>query len=99
MGKTPEQVVDTCTENIGSGGICIILDDSFELFEDVALEIFIDDEKPLICTGTVVWVVKKHPVGKVQKVSFDTGIEFLNISQEDKKKIVRLVEKLLSSST
>lgn len=100
MGKNSAPVIDTYTENIGSGGICIVLDNAFELFEDVALELFLDGEqKALTCTGTVVWVVKRHPKDKGQKVRFDIGIEFLNISQDDKKRIVKLVEKLLSSVT
>ena len=100
LGKKLFPAIDTYTENIGSGGICIVLDKAFELFEDIGIELFIDGEKKaLTCTGIVVWVVKKYSKEKGQKVSFDIGIEFLNISQYDKKMIVKLVEKILSSVT
>jgi Tfp pilus assembly protein PilZ len=101
VGKVHSLCEDTYTENIGAGGICLILEKPFELFEDVALELFIEDNNKtsINCTGTVVWVVKKHPQKNDQKTRFDTGVEFLNISREDKKRILNLVEKLLSSGT
>ncbi len=96
-GKDLDPAVDASTENIGSGGICVVLEDRFELFEDVALEIYLDDgKKPVNCTGMVVWVVKRHPKTVDQKALYDMGIEFLNICREDKKRIEKLVDKLLT---
>ncbi len=98
MSKAQSPPIVTYTENIGAGGVCLILEKPFELFKDVSMEIFLEDMTlPLKCTGTVVWVVKKHLKKKGQGPVFDTGVEFLNISREDKKRIVDLVEKLLSA--
>jgi Tfp pilus assembly protein PilZ len=96
-GKTPDLILEALTENIGAGGICVKLEDRFELFEDVALEIYLDDgKKPVNCTGMIVWVVKHHPMTGAQKAMYDMGIEFLNICREDKKRIEKLVDKLLT---
>ena len=94
-----EEVIDTLTENIGAGGICVSLDRGFELFESVALEVYLKDQgKPISCGGTIVWVVKRHPANKWEKSSYDTGIEFVDISDEDRADVSRLVEDIIGSS-
>ncbi|MEA3489329.1 MAG: PilZ domain-containing protein [Candidatus Omnitrophota bacterium] len=93
-----EEVIETFTENIGAGGICVVLEKGFGLFEVVSLEIFIEDEaNPILCEGTIVWVVKRHPVSHAEMTRYDTGIEFQNINQEDKDRISKLVEDILRS--
>jgi len=93
-----QETVDTFTENIGSGGICVVLEDKCKLFETVSLEIFFDEgEDPVLCEGSVVWIVKRHPMKRAEKVTYDTGIEFKNISAEDRERITRLVQNILDS--
>lgn len=96
--KSSSPEMDAYTSNIGAGGICVILEEPVELFEDVELELYIKGRKePVTCTGTVVWVVKSCSPCKAENSTFDTGIEFLNITREDKKYIEMLVQKLLNS--
>ena len=95
-----EEVIDTHTENIGSGGICVVLEKDFGLFEAVNLEIFLDDSSdPIVCDGTIVWVVRRHATTKKEKDRFDIGIEFQNIKEEDRERIAGLVQDILSSET
>ncbi len=91
-----EEVVDTFTENIGAGGVCVVLDKDFGLFGKVSLEMLpAEDEKPILCKGTIVWVVKRHGMHKTEPLKYDTGIEFLDISEEDRGRVSRLVEKII----
>lgn len=91
-----KELIDTFTENIGAGGICVVLEKEFKLFEDVGLEIFLGDEDtPILCKGTVVWVVKRHPASGAEAVKYDTGVEFKDMSDGDKECVSRLVRKLL----
>ena len=93
-----EATIETYTENIGSGGICVVLNEKCKLFENVTLEIFMDgDKNPLLCEGSVVWIVKRHPMKKSEKVQYDTGIEFKNITEDDRERIEQLVQNILDS--
>lgn len=93
-----EEVLETFTENIGSGGICVVLDKDFGLFETVGLEVFIDNgDSPIVCNGTIVWVVRRHPATKGEADHYDTGIEFQDIQDEDRDRITRLVHDILES--
>ncbi|MBD3379257.1 MAG: hypothetical protein GF408_02225 [Candidatus Omnitrophica bacterium] len=95
-----EEVIDTYTENIGGGGICVVLDKDFGLFTSVDLELYIDDDRaPVTCTGSIVWVVKKHPATDSEPVTYDTGIEFSDLGEEDRSRIEGLVQRLLQSKT
>ena len=93
-----EEVIETYTENIGAGGICVVLERNFGLFENVSLEVFLEDSgNPIFCSGTVVWVVKRHPATHEEAVKYDTGIEFKNMADEDRARVSQLVESLLKT--
>ena len=94
------ETIETHTENIGAGGICVVVKNIFELFEGVELEVFLrEDENPISCRGKVVWVVKQHTVDKKKEPMYDIGIEFMDISEEDRKCISGLVQNILTRST
>lgn len=87
--------IATVTENIGLGGICVLLEKSFDIFSTVDLEISLDDGKaPVRVQGTVVWVVRRRDVKKGP--TFDTGVEFADLSTEDKARLEAVVDKALS---
>ncbi len=95
-----EEVIDTYTENIGGGGICVVLDKDFGLFTSVGIEVYIEEDKPPVkCSGSIVWVVKKHPVSELDAVTYDTGIEFSDLVEEDHNRIGKLIQRLLESKT
>jgi Tfp pilus assembly protein PilZ len=95
-----EEVIETFTENIGAGGICVVLEKNYGLFETVGLDIFLDDTAPPItCHGTIVWVVKRHPKTGSEPEKYDTGIEFQDIKESDRERITMLVQDILDSET
>ena len=95
-----KETIDTFTENVGAGGICVVLDAKFDLFEKVSLEIFLgDDGGPVSCEGSIVWVVKQHAANKWEALKYDTGIEFQNIKDEDKQRLYILIKNILITST
>ena len=94
------KTISTHTENIGAGGICVLIKEDLGLFQGVDLELFLEDAKPAIkCGGTVVWVVKKSEPKQKGSYIYDTGIEFIDIRPEDGDRISETVEEILRSQT
>jgi len=90
------KTLSTHTENIGAGGICVVVSEDLGLFQGVDLELYIDDGKPQIkCGGTVVWVVKRTDPKRKSVYQYDTGIEFIDIRPEDGERISGIVEEIL----
>jgi len=90
------KTISTQTENIGAGGICVIIKEDIGLFQGVDVELNIDDNRPPIkCGGTVVWVVKKSEPRQKCIYSYDTGIEFIDIRPEDRDRVSEIVDKIL----
>ena len=91
------KTISTQTENIGAGGICVLVKEDLGLFQGVDLELFFEEKMPPIkCGGTVVWVVRKTGSKKGVYI-YDTGIEFIDIRPEDRDKISELVEIILKT--
>jgi len=85
----------THTENVGIGGICVILKKGLELFTPVELEIdLMDTQSHIKCEGKVVWVVRRKETEEKKPSFFDTGVEFVRIKEEDRKRVVYIVERL-----
>ena len=92
--------ISTETENIGAGGICVIIGDDLGLFQGVDVEINLKDDNPIIKSGgTVVWVVKNADPKNKGQTAYDTGIEFIDIRPEDRERITDVVEHLLDRSS
>lgn len=80
------------TDNIGTGGVCVILEKAAERFLPVELVLYLEDNQPPIeCDGRVVWMVKRQ--GK-----FDTGIEFVNIQEKDTLRIEKVIQECLKAN-
>ena len=89
------KTISTQTENIGAGGICVLIKEDLGLFQGVDVELYLDEKRPPIKSGgTIVWVVKKSSPKKGQYM-YDTGIEFIDIRPEDREKISEVVEEIL----
>lgn len=82
------------TENVGVGGICVALSQDLGRFSTVNLELSLNDNNPPIkCAGSVVWVVKRNEIKDIKQIAkFDTGIEFDDIQDPDRERIEKLVE-------
>jgi c-di-GMP-binding flagellar brake protein YcgR len=86
----------THTENIGTGGVCLVLKKDIKLFSEVNLEIdLLDMEKNIQCKGKVIWSVKTQSKKPAKLPVFDTGVEFADISPKDQKRIADVVNQLI----
>jgi len=100
LGENRTKPVEAFTENISSGGICVVLDINIGLFQKVSLELFLGTEKrAILCSGVVVWVVKRHPMFRSEPSKYDTGIEFSDMSEEDRRSISNLVKYIVEAET
>lgn len=95
--QNTSNVLTTVTENIGGGGICVLLNKAIPSFSHVNLKLELDDPHPapIECTGKVVWCIRRHVLHHDQ-THFDTGIEFLNIKPEDRERIRKFIEERIA---
>lgn len=81
---------DTHTENIGVGGICVILEKEIKRFTEVDLILYLKDALPPVETvGRVVWAIERN------ESEFDTGIEFINLKSKYRLRIAKIVQDCL----
>ncbi len=79
------------TKDIGAGGICLILDQELKKGDTLKLDIVLPDDPPTIhALGRVVWT-KSFSMAMEKNTRYDTGIEFTEIGDEDRKKINKYV--------
>jgi len=91
----PEALL-THTENIGVGGVGIIIKRELNLFAPVELELdLLDMQQHIKCEGKIVWVVRRKESAQVKPLFFDVGIEFSNLSEKDRKRIEFIVNRLI----
>lgn len=97
--RLTSKVISTQTENIGAGGICVMIKEDLGLFQGIDLEVYLNHgATPVRCGGTIVWVVKKNETKQKGSYIYDTGIEFIDIRPEDRDKISELVETILTKN-
>ena len=93
----PEAML-THTENIGIGGVCVILKRGLKLFTPVEVEIDLMDAAAHVkCAGKVVWSVQRKESEKKKPSFYDTGIEFVNLSEKDLHRIQEVVTRLVEA--
>jgi len=91
----PEALL-THTENIGVGGVGVIIKRELNLFASVELELdLLDMQTHIKCEGKIVWVVRRKESSEVKPLFYDIGIEFSNISEKDRKRIEFIVNRLI----
>lgn len=92
-------VFNSHTENISAGGIRVIIEEKIAYSTIVDLELFLlDREKPLKCKGRIVWANEMKPT-KINPRLFNTGIQFIEISNSDQEEIKKLVGNIISQDT
>ncbi|OIO34142.1 MAG: hypothetical protein AUJ70_01665 [Candidatus Omnitrophica bacterium CG1_02_40_15] len=94
--KDQQDTLSTQTENIGLGGICVILPRDLGIFAPVEIRLDLLDGQPVIeCDGTVAWVIASKEDKKSE--SFDTGLEFTNLKRKDAIRINSIIEKIIDT--
>lgn len=80
------------TENVGAGGICVMLEELLERFSLVTLRLELDPHLPWVeSLGKIVWVIPSQEIGSAKK-RYDTGIEFVNMDPGHQELIRSYVE-------
>jgi len=92
-----EHVVSTHTENIGAGGVRVIIEEKIDISSLVGLEVYLP-KNAISCKGRIVWVVEKMSAYRDGFVFYDTGIEFYDIQPADKRVINSFVQDIVSDS-
>ena len=88
----------THTENIGIGGICVILKQNLAMFAKVTMEIDLLDLKDHIrCLGKVVWNVRRKNEEDRKPLYYDIGIEFDNMNEKDQKRLEEVIGNLVKN--
>lgn len=88
-----EHELDSHTENIGAGGIRVVIKENLDLSSLVDLKIYLDKEI-IKCKGRIVWVVEKSVLLPERTLVYDTGIEFYEIKEQDRSFINDFVRKI-----
>lgn len=94
--EQPPSVSLTHTENIGPGGICVILKKEIKMFTPVEIELdLIEEARNFTAKGRVVWLVRRKAIESVKPMFYDIGIEFQDLSPQDKQKLEVAVNKFI----
>lgn len=90
-----EHIIVAHTENIGAGGVRVIIEECLDISSQVGLELFLGGAQ-IICKGRIVWVVERSGSSNVEANVWDTGIEFREISERDRKVVDSFVKTIVS---
>ncbi|MDD5084535.1 MAG: PilZ domain-containing protein [Candidatus Omnitrophica bacterium] len=85
--------VSTHTENVGAGGVCIVLAKPLRRYSIVEIKLYLGDNLPPVeCVGKVVWIIEEKTLS-VPERKYDMGVEFLTISHFDRERIRKFLSK------
>lgn len=93
-----KEPISTYTENISAGGIRVLITKRLIPSSIIKLDLYGINDKSIICKGKILWVFRrKNPLDKKNTtLYFDTGIEFYDISNDDRKAIKKLIASILT---
>lgn len=91
-----EHTISTHTENIGAGGVRVIIDEKLDIFSTVGFELHLQS-KIITGKGRIVWVVDKPLENMKKAVLYDTGMEFRELADVDRKFISDFVDKVVEN--
>ncbi len=90
-----KEIILSHTENIGIGGVCIILKKNVKMFTAVELELdLLDMGEHIKCNGKIVWNVQRKTDANRKATFYDIGIEFDSITDAETQRIEDVVNRL-----
>ena len=92
---SPDRELIAYTENISKGGLMVVLEEKLAIFNVVGIEFFLDKDTLIQCEGHVSWVRERDKESVDTLNMFDTGIEFIGVSNKDKDSIEKKVNEIL----
>lgn len=94
-----KDIILTHTENIGIGGVCLVLKQDLKMFSTVELELdLLDLENHIKCRGKVVWNVQRKGDATNKPMFYDVGIEFADVTQEERERLERIIRRLVKNA-
>ncbi|PIQ86311.1 MAG: hypothetical protein COV74_05450 [Candidatus Omnitrophica bacterium CG11_big_fil_rev_8_21_14_0_20_45_26] len=89
---THHQPITARTENIGAGGICVLLDEPLPKLSMVNVKLDIDDGgQPISCVAQVVWTVERKEFNAKKKLH-DIGMSFIDLDDASKRRIEEIIK-------
>lgn len=94
--STESQALLAHTENIGEGGVCLIIKQSLPMFSVIDVELdLMDGYENLTAKGKVVWSVRRKALETVKPLFYDIGIEFVDLNEQQRTRLKDLVAVLI----
>lgn len=91
-----KDVILTHTENVGVGGVCVILKKNLKIFCPVELELdLLDLGNHIRCKGRVVWNVQRRTEEPNKPFYYDIGIEFIDIDNHEQRRLDDIIARLV----
>ncbi|OQA57407.1 MAG: PilZ domain protein [Candidatus Omnitrophica bacterium ADurb.Bin277] len=82
-----EKLIKAVTEDVGLGGVSVMLDQPIERFHKCQITLDLKDgASPIQCAGRGVWVVPSRDL-RSSKKTYDTGIEFLDLDELSRQRL------------
>lgn len=78
-------------KDVSEDGICLILDERLQIADKLQIELILPTKKTINLIGKVSWVRQYGVVAENHKRNYDTGIEFIDIAEEDRKEIAQFI--------
>ncbi len=84
------------TENIGVGGICVIIKREIKMFSKVDLQLdLVDTGDLLIASGRVVWSIRRKAMEAHKPMFYDIGIEFIELNAENQERLRNVILQMI----
>ncbi len=85
----------THTENVGIGGVGVMIKQEVPVFTPVDLEIdLMDFGEHLKCKGKIVWVIPRKESDPGKPRFYDVGIEYVGLDEAAARRVQGVVEQL-----
>ena len=92
--------VAVITQNIGAGGVCVVMPKEVSKLTRVLIRLHLsDDPEPVESYARVCWVVPTRTDLKKDETVFDTGFEFINMSDPDRARLKKFILSRCKSSS
>lgn len=95
----PKDTILTHTENVGIGGVCVILKQDIKIFSWVDIELdLLDLGNHIKCKGKVVWNVQRKGDANNKPLFYDIGIEFEDLDEKEQQRLEGIVRRLVKNA-
>ena len=95
-----KDVILTHTENIGVGGVCVILKRNVEIFSPVEIELdLLDLGDHIRSKGKIVWNVRRKGEESKKPMYYDIGIEFDALVKKDADRLEEVISQLVRNQS